>query len=157
MFRCIAMKHQGQCLTTSQREFLMQSLKTDLRPEYCHRIEIMLLADEGHSQTQICQALGCAQETARYWISMAKAGQAHQWSDRTIGRPQKIDDRYRQRLKELANSSPREHGYAFQHWTGQWLAKQLARELEIEISGCHVNRLLKEMGLSSRLRKSANE
>lgn len=117
----------------------------------------MLLADEGHSQTQICQALGCAQETARYWISMAEVGQAHQWCDRTIGRPQKVDDHYLQRLRELASSSPREHGYAFQRWTGEWLAKQLAKELGIKISGGHINRLLKEMGLSIQLRKSADE
>jgi hypothetical protein len=49
---------QGQCLTPFQRKLLLKSLQTDLRPEYRRRIEIMLLADTGQSQAQICKALG---------------------------------------------------------------------------------------------------
>jgi orotate phosphoribosyltransferase-like protein len=41
----------------------------------------MLLFDAGESQAQICEALGCSQETARYWITIAQTGQAHKWSD----------------------------------------------------------------------------
>ncbi|NJM74367.1 MAG: helix-turn-helix domain-containing protein, partial [Scytonema sp. RU_4_4] len=57
----------GQYLTPFQRQLLLKNLETDLRPEYRRRIEIMLLADIGQSQTQICEALKCSQETARYW------------------------------------------------------------------------------------------
>jgi transposase len=141
---------QGQYLTSFQRKLLQKSLQTDLRPEHRRRIEIMLLADEGHSQTQICEALLCAQETARYWMGMAKTGQAHHWNDHPMGRPKTVDEQYLSRLKELVNNSPREYGYAFHRWTAQWLSKHLAKELGIEISACHVNRLLKQMGLSTR-------
>jgi hypothetical protein len=67
----------GQCLTPFQRKLLLKSLEGDLRLEYRRRIEIMLLADTGQSQAQICKALGCSQEMARYWIAMAQAGNAH--------------------------------------------------------------------------------
>lgn len=147
--------NEGKCLTPFQHRLLLKNLdKPELRAEYRQRIEIMLLADAGRSQAQICEALGCAQETARYWMVMAQSGQAHQWDDRLMGRPKKVDERYLQRLKELVGHSPKDYGYAFHRWTGQWLAKHLAKELEIEISGCHVNRLLKQMGLSTRLRTS---
>lgn len=144
------MENQGHCLTSFQRKLLLKSLQTDLRPEYRRRIEIMLLADKGQSQSQICIALNCSQETARYWICMAEVGQAHQWSDRPMGRPKAVNDDYLNRLRELVNQSPREYGYSFRQWTAQWLSRHLAKEMEIEVSDRHINRLLKDMGLSTR-------
>nr|WP_322661782.1 helix-turn-helix domain-containing protein [Dendronalium sp. ChiSLP03b] len=146
----IAVDKQGLYLTTFQHKLLLKSLETDLRLEYRRRIEIMLLADAGQSQTQICEALGCSQETARHWITMAQTGQAHHWSDRPMGRPKAVNEQYLARLNELASHSPREHGYSFERWTGQWLSKHLAKETGIKVSACHINRLLKEMGLSTR-------
>ena len=151
------MEHQGQCLTPFQRKLLLKNLQDDLRPEYRRRIEIMLLADTGQSQAQICKALGCSQEMARYWIVMAQTGNAHRWSDRPMGRPKTVNEQYCDRLKELVNHSPREYGYAFGRWTAQWLATHLAKELGIEISACHINRLLKQMGLSTRTKNDSEQ
>jgi transposase len=67
-----------------------------------------------------------------------------------MGRPKTVNDEYLARLKELVNRSPREYDYPFQRWTAQWLSKHLAKELGIEVSACHINRLLKQMGLSTR-------
>ena len=144
------MERLGQYLTSFQRKQLLKSLQTDIRSEYRRRIQIMLLADEGQSQTQICKALGCSQETARHWMVIAQTGQAHYWRNRPMGSPKKVDEQYLDRLKELVSNSPRDYGYCFDRWTGQWLSKQLAKEQGIEISACHVNRLLKQMGLSTR-------
>jgi len=143
-------ENQSLYLTPFQRKLLLKSLETDLRPEYRRRLEIMLLADTGQSQGQICKALGCSQEMARYWIAMAQTGNAHKWSDRPMGRPKAVNEQYLDRLKELASHSPREYGYSFERWTAQWLGKHLAKELGIQVSSCHINRLLKEMGLSTR-------
>lgn len=145
------MKKQGKCLTFFQRKLLEKSLQTkDLRPEYQRRINIMLLADEGFSKVEISKALKCTTETARYWSGQAKAGKAHHWQNCPIGRPKTINEKYLARLKQLATANPRDLGYSFERWTGQWLSKQLNKELGIEISSVHVNRLLKQMGLSSR-------
>ena len=151
------MDKQSQYLTSFQRKQLLKSLGNDIRPEYRRRIQIMLLADEGQSQTQICKALGCSQETARHWMVIAQTGQAHHWRDRPMGSPKKIDAQYLDRLKELVNNSPRDYGYAFNRWTGQWLSKQLTKELGIKITGGHVNRLLKQMGLSTRQKSTTEE
>lgn len=141
---------EGHCLTPFQRHLLEKSLQTDLRPEYRRRIQIMLLADAGHPQTQICRELGCDPKTARYWITIAQSGRAHQWHDRPLGRPKAVDELYCDRLRSLVTHSPREFGYAFHRWTGHWLSKHLAKELGIEVSDRHLNRLLKQMGLSTR-------
>ena len=146
----IAVGKQSQCLSPEERKFLHQILQSDIRLEYRRRIEIMLLADRGQSQTQICETLGCSPETARYWITVAQIGQAHNWDTRPMGRPKTVNEEYLERLKELVSHSPRQYGYPFQSWTAQWLRKHLAEELDIEVSSCHINRLLKQMGLTTR-------
>lgn len=144
------MENHGLYLTPFQHKLLLKNLEADLRPEYRRRIEIMLLADAGQSQAQICEALLCSQETARYWIAIAQAGNAHNFCDRSMGRPKTVNEQYLARLKELVTHSPREYGYPFQRWTAQWLSKHLEKELRIKLSTCHINRLLKSMGLSTR-------
>jgi transposase len=146
----ISEQENGTLLSPFQRKLLLKNLEEDLRPEFLRRIKIMLLADSGHSQMEICQALNCSNETARYWIYTARIGQAHNWHELSIGRPKRVNEEYLNRLKELVNQSPRDCGYSFTRWTAQWLSKHLAKELNIEVGARHINRLLKKMGLSTR-------
>lgn len=135
----------GQYLTKFQRQLLEQQLQIEQTPEYRQRIEIMLLADEGNTQTQICRRLRCSPLTARHWIFVAKSGAAHNWQTQPIGRPKTITAEYRNRLKELVSASPKDLGYPFSRWTGQWLSKHLAQELNIGVSARHINRLIEEV------------
>ena len=151
------MNKLGKYLTPFQRKSLEKSLEKELRPEYQRRIKVMLLADEGLTKAKISQTLKCTQETARYWIAQARDGHAHNWQDCPLGRPKTINAKYLARLKELATGNPRDYGYSFERWTGQWLSKHLNRELGIELSSRHVNRLLKKMGLSTRSRSAATD
>jgi transposase len=151
------LREGNRLLTPFQHKLLTKSLETGLCKEYRQRIEIMLLADQGYTQTQICKVLGCCQDTARYWIAIAQLGQAHQWNERRIGRPKVIDESYLNRLKELVSRSPREFDYSFGRWTAQWLSKHLAKETGIQTSDRHINRLLKTMGLSTRQNKSSEQ
>jgi transposase len=139
-----------QILTPFQRKRLQKSLQDNLPELYCIRIQIILLADEGQTQTQICKALGCSQGMARHWILVARSGQAHNWQDIQIGRPKSLNDVHIERLKKLVSHNPKEFGYSFQRWTGKWLSKHLAKEFGIEVSDRHINRLLKQLGLSTR-------
>lgn len=147
----------GKYLTSFQRKLLQVSLEKSLPESYRQRIEIMLLADEGKSQTEICQILGCCPATARHWMHIARTGMAHQWQDCPIGRPKAVNEEYLERLKELIKSSPRDHGYAFRRWTTNWLGKHLAKEFGIEVSDRHIKRLLKQMGLSTLPKPSNSE
>ncbi len=135
----------GRYLTTFQRQLLEKNLTTETSPEYRQRIEIMLLADEGKTQTQICRVLSCSPLTARHWIFMAKSGQAHNWQTQPIGRPKTVTSDYLDRLKQLMSASPKELGYPFSRWTGQWLSKHLSQEFDIEVTARHINRLIEEM------------
>lgn len=147
----------GNCLTSFQRKLLEKNLDDKLPWQYRQRIEIMLLADEGKTQSQICKAIGCSPGTARHWILVAKSGQAHKWNNHPIGRPQEVNEQYLERLKELVTNSPREFGYVFRRWTANWLSKHLAKEFDIELSDRHINRLLKQMGLSTKPKPAKTE
>lgn len=147
--------NKRQLLTPFQRHHLQKSLQSDLSKSHRQRIHIMLLADEGKSLAEICQILGCSQLTARYWVQQARSGMAHQWQDCPIGRPKTADDKYLERLQELVSRSPRDYGYPFRQWTAKCLSKHLAKELGVkELSGQHINRLLMQMGLSTKQKAS---
>jgi transposase len=143
-------KNHGQFLSSFQRKHLEHKLKQQDIPKLLRqRIEIMILADEGKTQSEICQILGCSASTASRWILFARAQFAHQWQDSPPGRPKKVSDEYVQRLQELIQSNPRDCGYPFQRWTSSWLNKHLAKELGIELSDRHLSRLLKQIKLST--------
>jgi transposase len=71
----------------------------------------------------------------------------------TVGRPKTVSADYLNRLRELVSHNPRQFGYSFERWTAQWLQRHLAREFDCIVSDRHINRLLKQMGLSTRHRK----
>ncbi len=145
----------SQLLTSFQRKLLQKNLQEELSDHYRQRLLIMILADEGKTQSEICRALNCCPTTARHWILIAKIGMAHKWQEQPVGRPHTANKQYRERLKELVNQSPQDHGYAFQKWTGYWLSRHLAKELNIELNARQVNRILKQMGLSTRAQSSS--
>ena len=157
----------GRFLSGFQRKHLEKNLNQGLSKnpkKYSQRIQIMLLADEGKTQTQICQELGCSQSTARHWMMMAKSGQAHQWNHHKVGRPQAVSEEYLQRLRELVTQSPREvqvpnydFTYSIRRWTAKKLSEHLDAEFGIKITDRHINRLLKQMGLSVKPKPSPLE
>ncbi len=140
----------SQYLNTLQRQLLEESLEESLSPEYRQRIDIMLLADLGHTQTQICRLIGCSPLTARHWMMMLKTNQSHLWQEQPIGRPKTVNNQYLQRLIEVAATAPQQFGYDFPHWTGELLRKHLESELGIAVSARHINRLLKEASSDSK-------
>jgi transposase len=136
----------GIYLTSSQRKLLQKNLEksevelpTDLRK----RIQIMLYADDGKSQTEICQILKCSAATARAWILKAQSGTGHQWQEHLRGRPARIKPEHLARLKELIELDPLQLGEHFDRWTGYSLSRRLEKEFKIRVTKHHINRLVK--------------
>ena len=144
------MEKQVQHIAELLAKILPEDIPDHLEPIHRRRLEIVIRTHMGQSQAEICSALGCSKDTARHWMTIAKTDRFSRWYEQPMGRPKRVDERYLQRLRELFNSDPREYGYSFSRWTAKWLGKHLAQELGIKISDRHVNRLLKQMGLSTR-------
>lgn len=142
---------ESKFLTSFQRKMLTKRLEVaNLSEQDTKRARIILMADEGKSQAEICRHLSCCPATARHWTLIAQSGKAHLCFDSPMGRPKVVNSGYISRLKELVESEPRAHGYVFRQWTAAWLSKHLQKEFGIRISDRHINRLLKKMGLSTR-------
>ncbi|MBE9031053.1 helix-turn-helix domain-containing protein [filamentous cyanobacterium LEGE 11480] len=69
-----------------------------------------------------------------------------------VGRPKTVDQAYLDRLRELVTHSPKSFGYGFKRWTAYWLRQHLLAEFQVTVSERHINRLLRQMGLSTRQR-----
>jgi transposase len=144
--RVLNMKNETLCLTSFQRKLLLKKLSGNtLSSLNRQRIKIMILADEGMPQSEICVEVGCSAATARHWTHMARSGMSHLWEDAQRGRPRVVTDAYLERLRELLTQSPREYKYPFGRWTSDWLRKHLAKEHDIEVSLRHFKRLLKQV------------
>lgn len=144
------MGYETQDLTSILAEMFPENLLKKVDYRHRRRLEIILRSHLGQSQVEICSALGCSKDMARYWMAIANRPASDSWQDTCIGRPKMVNEEYLQRLQELVTSSPKEHGYAFKRWTAKCLSQHLSTELGIQISDRHVNRLLKQMGLSTK-------
>lgn len=144
------MSYETQYLTSILAEMFPDNLLKNMDCRHRRRLEIILRSHLGQSQVEICSALGCSKDMARYWMAIANRPASDSWQDTCVGRPKMVNKEYLQRLQELVSSSPKEHGYAFKRWTAKCLSQHLSTELGIQISDRHVNRLLKQMGLSTR-------
>jgi transposase len=116
------------------------------------RIEIMLHFSKGATQKEICHRLRCSPATARTWIQVVQSGQAHRWEEFCQdGRPKILEEQHCDRLFELVKyHSPKDFKFAFSAWTAKALQTQLLREFKIDVSTRHINRVLREAGLSRR-------
>jgi len=156
---------KGKYLTPFQRKQLQKSLQDpNLNELYRQRLQIMLMADEGKTQSQICRALNCSAATVRHWTLFARSGEAHHWQETPLGRPKAVTEEYCLRLQELVSQSPRDVNvpnkpYQYHHarWTAKRLSQHLTQEFGIELSDRHINRLLKNMGLSTRTQTTKPE
>lgn len=85
-----------------------------------------------------------------------KTAETLAWNIQPIGRPKVITDEYIAYLENLVKQGPQAYGYSFKRWTAGWLRCHLAKELGIEVSDRHINRLLHQMGLSTRKTQAAD-
>lgn len=132
-----------------ERQYLKNDLENPCLPKkYKQRIWIILLTDEGKTQSEICETLGCSTETAKYWMSVTEQGQPEQCYTKPLGRPKKAGQEYLQRLEQLLQHNPQEFGFKSPYWKTRTLIKQLNKEFNITVSDRHINRLLQQRGLS---------
>jgi transposase len=135
-------------LTDFQRNKLLRDLQKPLSAVERKRIQIMLMADQGKTQQQVCKELNCSSATASRWMQMAQFGQAHNWQEKRPGRPPVVTQEYCDRLQELVQMNPQDLGLKITQWKAISLRQQLFRETGIKVSIRHINRLLKKMKVS---------
>ena len=132
-------------LSKEQKKSLRKALKEDLCPHFREHILIMLLANDGKTQQQISDFLGCSLRTVNHWVTHGDPDNLESFRDgRGAGNHQKVTPEYINLLLEVVEKEPTELGYEFGRWTAQRLSEHLAKETEIVLSSGQVKRLLKK-------------
>jgi len=135
-------------LTSEQKKNLQKAIKEDTCPHFREHVLIMLLANDGKTQRQIADFIGCSLRTVNDWFNHADPDDLESFRDRrSQGNYQKVNPDYLERLAQLVEQEPSTFGYDFGRWTGQRLAEHLEQETGILLSGQQVKRILKKKGI----------
>lgn len=131
-------------LTSEEKKSLQYHLKFHEHPDIRERILILLLRNEGKTQQEIANFLGCSLRKVAYWSTHGDPRNIESLTDgRMKGNAHKATNEYINVLLEVIEKEPSEFGYEFGNWTAQRLATHLEKETGIEMSGSQVRRILK--------------
>ncbi|GFE72347.1 hypothetical protein CFPU101_49570 [Chroococcus sp. FPU101] len=130
-------------LSKKQKEKLQRALKQEEHPDIRERILLLLLLNDGKTQVEIADFIGCSYQKVSYWCIHGDPNNLESLKDeRMKGNGRKVTDEYLKMLLEVIEQSPTELGYEFARWTSQRLADYLALKTGIELSGSQVRRIL---------------
>jgi len=130
-------------LSSSQKKYLQESLKTEENAKVRERILMLLLLNDGKTYKEIAEFIGCSERRVAYWCVHGAPDNLESLEDgRKQGNFKKATDEYIKRLLEIVEQEPEELGYEFGRWTGKRLAEHLEKETGIELSKSQICRIL---------------
>lgn len=130
-------------LTSEQKEKLQKALKRENNGSIRERILILLLLNDGKTQQEIAEFIGCSKNKVCYWCVHGDPDKLESLKDeRMKGNHQKATKKYIEILLETVEKEPEELGYEFGRWSAQRLAKYLEERTGINLSGSQVRRIL---------------
>jgi transposase len=131
-------------LTREQVKRLQEELKQSELPHVRERILILLLQNDGKTQQEIAQFLGCSPRTVAYWCVHGDPDQLESLHNKREQESyRKATPEYIKLLLETIERSPKELDYEFGRWTGERLATYLLESTGIQLSGSQIRRILK--------------
>ena len=132
-------------LSKEQKKSLRKALKEDLCPHFREHVLITLLANDGKTQQQISDFLGCSLRTVNYWVIHGDPDNLESLKDqRKKGKKRKATEKYIELLMETIEKEPEEYEYEFGRWTATRLSEHLEKETGIKLSSEQVRRILKQ-------------
>jgi transposase len=130
-------------LTSEQKEKLQIALKRENNGSIRERILILLLLNDGKTQQEIAEFIGCSKNKVCYWCVHGDPDKLESLKDeRMKGNHQKATEKYIEILLETIEKEPEELGYEFGRWSAQRLAKYLEERTGINLSSSQVRRIL---------------
>jgi transposase len=131
-------------LTSEQQEKLQKALKREENGDIRERILILLLLNDGKTQSEIAEFIGCSKNKVCYWCVHGDPDNLESLKDKRMkGNHQKATEKYIEILLKTIEKDPEELGYKFGRWSAQRLAIYLEEETGIKLSGSQVRRILK--------------
>lgn len=131
-------------LKSETKANLQRVLKEHEHPDIRERALIFLLLNDGNTQAQVAQTIGCSLRKVAYWSVHGDPDNIESFQDeRMKGNYRKATPEYIDKLLEVVEKEPQECGYEFGRWTAARLATYLAEVTGISLSSTQVMRILK--------------
>ena len=131
-------------LSSETKETLQQALKDHEHPDIRQRALIFLLLNNGNTQAQTAELIGCSLRKVAYWSVHGDAEDLDSFKDnRMKGNYRKATEKYINLLLETVEVDPEKYGYEFGRWTTARLAIYLGEQTGIELSSTQARRILK--------------
>lgn len=132
-------------LTEEEKQELQRQLKINEHPDIWERILILLLRNDGKTQQETADFIGCSLRKVAYWCAHGDPSNLESLIDeRMKGNYHKATDKYINLLLDVIEKEPQDYGYEFGNWTAQRLAIHLEKEIGITLSGGQVRRILRK-------------
>mgnify|MGYP003402546420 CR=1 FL=1 len=130
-------------LKSEQVKNLQKALKQEENSEVRERILILLLLNNGKTQKEISEFIGCSQNKVCFWCVHGDPDNLESLKDdRMKGNHHKATEEYIEILLETVDKDPQELGYEFGRWSHQRLATYLEEVTGIKLSSSQVWRIL---------------
>lgn len=131
-------------LDLEEKKNLQKALKEEERAEVRERILMFLLLNDGKTQREIADFIGCSLKTVAHWCVHGDPNNLESLEDgRKNGNHKKATEEYINLLLKIVDEDPKEFGYEFGRWTAARLAEHLEKETGIKLSGSQVRRILR--------------
>jgi len=131
-------------LNSETKENLQQVLKEHEHPDIRERALMFLSLNDGNTQSQVAQIIGCSVRKVAYWSvhgDPEKLDSLH--DERMKGNHRKATPAYIDLLLVVIEKEPEAYGYEFGRWTRARLATYLEEVTGIKLSSTQVMRILK--------------
>jgi len=131
-------------LGLEKKKNLQKALKEEERGEVREKTLMFLLLNDGKTQQEIAEFIGCSLETVAYWCVHGDANNLESLEEvRKNENHKKATDEYINLLLKIVDEDPKDLGYEFGRWTATRLAAHLEKETGIKLSGSQVRRILR--------------
>ncbi|MBD3881555.1 helix-turn-helix domain-containing protein [Phormidium tenue FACHB-886] len=132
-------------LTLEQIKRLQSLFKTSELSHVRERALILLLQNDGKTQQEIADFLGCSPRTVAHWCKHGDPDRVGSFlNQRDQERHRKATPEYIELLLEVSNQNPKALGCPFDRWTGERLAVYLVEQTGTQLSGSQIRRILKQ-------------
>jgi transposase len=110
------------------------------------------LLKQGVSRAEVARRLDVSWVTANRWMKWLKRRGTSSWHDRQrTGRPQRLTDSQKRKLKRILKRGALQYGYPTELWTLKRTAEVIENEFGVQYNVTHVWRVLRSLGLTAQI------
>lgn len=130
-------------LDPEQKQILQKELRENSHPGIRARVLIFLLLNDGRTQVEVANFVGCSVRTVAYWSVHGDPENLESLKDeRMKGNYRKATDEYIDLLLKTVETEPEANGYEFGRWTAARLSTHLEQQTGIALTGTQIRRIL---------------